>query len=285
MLDVVIYCRSHESMAAGHLRLFASGLKRHGITTEMRAASRYRPCDLAVMWAHKQPQVIAEQRRHGRDYLVMERGYFGDRFAMTSLGFNGLNGHAEFHNASSPSDRWSRYGVPVHEWRDGGDYVLIMGQVPTDASLKTCPNYRRWVGEAARKAKEFYGLPVKFRQHPHPAASSFRPEGLTILGGTLEQSLANAAAAIVWNSNSGVDAGLAGVPVIACDRGSMAWPIATHAIGQALVRPDRSQWLNDLGYCQWTEDEIATGVAWDHLQQHFACALAADDRPRRTGMN
>jgi hypothetical protein len=33
---------------------------------------------------------------------------------------------------------------------------------------------------------------------------------------------------------------------------------------------DRSQWLNNLGYCQWREDEIARGDPWEHLRKKYA---------------
>lgn len=267
MLDVVIYYRQPQS-PQGHAKLFAEGLARHGIKAEFRTSGMYRRCDLAVFWAHKNVQVIHAQRSAGLDYLVMERGYFGDRFAMTSLGYNGLNGHAQFHNANMPSDRWRRYGVELKPWKTDGDIIVLMGQVPTDASLRNCDNYKSWVVNSAYQAQRLYGKRVYFRGHPHPAASNFRPD-LPTLTGTLEEALSDAAAVITWNSNSGVDAVLAGVPLIACDRGSMAYTMAAQKIGDPLVRPDRSQWVNDLAYTQWTDGEISTGEAWSHLRQHF----------------
>lgn len=269
MLDVVIYYRQPHTPSAHH-RFFLEGLARHGIRAEIRSPQMYRPSDLAVFWAHKQHQIIQQQRDAGLDYLVMERGYFGDRFAMTSLGFNGLNGHAEFHNQNSLGDRWQLHGVPVKAWkREGeGEVIVLMGQVPTDASLKNCPNYRAWIMQAADKAMHAYGRKVYFRQHPHPAASNFRPN-LPLIGGTLESALARAYAVVIWNSNSGVDAVLAGVPLIAADRGSMAASMSTRSIGDPLVRPDRYQWLNDLAYTQWTDREIMNGDAWNHLRQRF----------------
>jgi hypothetical protein len=269
MLDVVIYYRQPQTPSA-HVRMFAEGLARHSIRAEIRSPQLYRRSDLAVFWAHKQQHIIQQQRDAGLDYLVMERGYFGDRFAMTSLGFNGLNGHAEFHNQNSPGDRWQRYGVPVSAWKQEGDgeVIVVMGQVPTDASLKNCPNYRAWIHDAARKAEAVYGRRVYFRPHPHPSASTFRPN-LPLIGGTLESALERACAALVWNSNSGVDTVLAGVPLICGDRGSMAWPMATQVIGDPLIRPDRYQWLNDLAYTQWSDSEIMMGDAWNHLRQRF----------------
>lgn len=273
MLDVVLYHHQPASPSE-HLKMFAEGLRRHGITPEFRRESMYRKSDLAVMWAHKKATVIRNQRESGLNYLVMERGYFGDRFAMTSLGFNGLNGYANFHNERSSSSRWEKHRVAVKEWKTGGDIIVLMGQVPTDASLKTCSNYSQWVGIAGLIAQQRYQLPVYFRPHPHPAASAFRPR-LPILQGTLEAALDRAAAVLTWNSNSGVDAVLNGVPLIAVDRGSMAYSMAVNQIGDPLIRPDRTQWLHNLAYTQWTNSEISQGESWEHLRQHFASIATA----------
>lgn len=249
-------------------QLVERGLRNHGIEPLWRRIYQWEPSDLAIIWGHKQTKLIASQREAGGDYLVMELGYFGDRRGkFVSLGFNGLNGHAEFHAKNMPGDRWEKHGVPVAPWKTGGEYVLVMGQVAGDASLATCPDYPRWLVQACEKAKA-YGLPVYFRPHPLQRVADKVP--VQRKTGPLDQALAGAAAVIAWNSNSLVDAALAGVPVIAGDRGSMAWPVAAHGIGDPLYRPSRTQWLHDLAYCQWTHDEIASGEAWAHLSQRYA---------------
>jgi len=263
-VKVVIYDPPGRTQA----QLVERGLKAHGINPLWRRRHQWEPADLAVIWGHRMPHIIRGQKRIGQDYLVMELAYFGDRRRVfVSLGFNGLNGHAEFLAKGMPGDRWAKHGVPVSPWKEGGDYILVMGQVTGDASLATCPDYPGWLREACEKAKA-YGLPVRYR--PHPLQRSAEQHPAEVLGGSLEEALAGAAAVIAWNSNSLVDAVLAGVPVIAGDRGSMAWPVAAHEIGADLIRPDRTQWLHDLAYCQWTHAEIASGEAWAHIRTRYA---------------
>lgn len=262
-LSVSIYATApHQIVCAQAL---GAGLARHGIPVQVRRPHEYRPCDVAVMWGHRQQRIMEAQKARGARYLVMERAYFRDRFAYYSLGFDGLNGRADFVNAGSSPDRWVKHGVKVAPWKTGGGYALVCGQVIGDASLAQV-NYTQWLRDAVRAARS-YGLPVKFRRHPHPrAARDGLGLGVEFSRGTLEQDLAGAAVAITCNSNSGVDAALAGVPVVTYDRGAMAWPVAAHDIGQ-LVRPDRSQWLFDLAYAQWTLGEIQAGDAWAHLSR------------------
>lgn len=249
------------------LLAFAQGLAVHGIAAEQSAPPRYRPCDLSITWGHKMDHVLNGQRGNNLPYLILEHGYFGDRNTNISCGFNGLNRDAEFHNACSPPDRWEKHGAGrMKPWRTDGEFVLVCGQVVGDRSLIRCPDYPAWIAKACEAAK-VYGLPVYFR--PHPKFAGFQAPVPIRTGVPLDQELERAAAAVCWNSNSAVEAVLAGVPTVVCDPGSMAWPVCAHGLGAPLIRPDRQQWVHDLAYAQWTLDELASGAAWAHLRQHF----------------
>src|SRR5690606_8866320 len=123
-------------------------------------------------------------------------------------------------------------------------------------------NMAPWYAEAVRQAQAAYGLPVKFRPHPRAVAKGYqqRPSNAEPSTGSLAEALADAHVAVTWNSNSAVDAVLAGVPTVAVDAGSMAWDVAAHSIG-TIVRPDRSNWMVRLAWSQWSLDEIASGAA------------------------
>jgi len=266
-LSIILYPNSMYQHHRNFAARFKEGLGRHGIDAAIRNNRDYVPSDLAVFWGHRLNSAIQGQKKCGGDYLVMERGYCGDRIIWTSLGFNGLNGRAEFHNAGSPPDRWLVHAHLMQPWRAPGDYVLVMGQVAGDASIHGV-DIRGWYADAITAAEKVFDLPIYFR--PHPLARQQPPElGVKLLTGELSDALGRAQCAVTFNSNSGVDAILAGVPVIAVDKGAMVWPLARHHITAELVRPDRSQWAFDLAYCQWTPDEIKRGIAWDHLKQRY----------------
>lgn len=265
-LDIVIYGESH---ADTWLLAFKQGLQRHGINARRVLQGSCPIADLVVFWGHRRHAIIEAQCQNGFDYLVMERGYFGDRMeTWTSCGFNGLNGRAQFHNENSPADRWLPHVKLMKPWRTTpGEYVLIMGQVAGDASIKDVDitNWYRYVYETAEAT---FDLPVCFR--PHPLSRQDAPfDDVHIVTGELRKALGRAHVAITYNSNSGVDAALAGIPVIAFDRGSMAWEIAAHEVEPATIMPERSGWAQNLAYCQWTMDEIRSGIAWDHLRQRY----------------
>lgn len=81
----------------------------------------------------------------------------------------------------------------------------------------------------AEQAADVYGLPVRFR--PHPMEQRRRGflrqvHGCETDRGPLADSLAGATVVVTWNSNTGVDALLAGKPTVAMGEGSMAAPVA-----------------------------------------------------------
>ncbi len=266
-LDCVIY-RAGQPWAEPKLDAFVQGLRAHGIEPEERQAEDWRVSDLAVVWAHRDTKLHNMQGAAGKHYLVLERGYIGDienRRRWTSCGYDGLNGRADFCNADVTPERWEEhFAGSMQPWRGGGDYALLMGQVRGDASLSGV-DIEQWYTETAQ-ALSGLGWTVMFR--PHPRDRMQAPDGAYVLESSLDSALEGAALVVTWNSNSGVDAVLAGVPTVAMDRGSMAWMVsAQKLVIQRLA--DRLAWSAKLAYCQWNDDEMAAGAAWEHLKSKF----------------
>lgn len=215
--------------------------------------------DFVAMWGHRDRDVIEGDR----PYLVLEQGYVGDRLRWTSIGWNGLNGRATFPKAPD-GERWERnFGHLMQPWKDGGEYTVVMGQVRGDASIERV-DIAGWYEEAAANLSAEWKLPVVFRPHPFDGFAK-TPTGTTRHTGPLQDILDRARVVATFNSNSGVDAVLAGIPVIARDRGSMAWPVAAQDYDHC-HRPDRTEWAHGLAYAQWRIEEIAAGEAWAHLR-------------------
>lgn len=215
------------------------------------------------MWGIKKQRVIDF---HGMDnLLVLERGYVGDRFFWTSFGWGGLNGRADFHNSGMPGDRWGKHFAEcMKPWRGhhDGDYVLIMGQVPNDAAVKKHVNFMAWVDMVVRGLKRRGEKPV-FR--PHPMSTHLTTSQCRTIGGTLEDAFARAKWVVTFNSNSAVDAVLAGVPAVSVDRGSMAWAVTGRDPLSAPDMPPRDQWAYNLAYTQWSPEELRSGEALEHV--------------------
>jgi len=249
---------------------FADGLRIHGIESQIIGGYLPTECDLAVFWGHhdRALPVMDAQWQVGKRYLMMERGKFGDRYKMTCLGYDGNAGRADFLNANSPSDRWEKHGVPIDRWKRGGGVVLIMGQLHADSSVKYV-NIVSWYRDTVKELRSLGVKNVLLRRHPLDASEKIDVGCEYSDIEDLDRDLSRTRIVVTFNSTSGVNAIIAGVPVIALDKASMVWSVAAHELKAVKrpIRPDRQQWLDDLAYCQWTEAEIRSGEAWEHLKK------------------
>jgi len=194
----------------------------------------------------------------------MERAYIGDRFTWTSLGFDGLNGRAKFPQINDGGARWRKYFAQyLKPWqRRPSNLAVIMGQVRGDASLAGI-SIIDWIVLTAKKLAGAGFVPV-WRAHPGDRGDPFEIATVKKIDGTLEQALEFAGLVVTYNSNSGVDAVLAGVPTYAADPGSMVWDVSSRSF--LPTTPDRAIWSQRMSFTQWLPEEIESGDAWEALK-------------------
>jgi hypothetical protein len=236
-----------------HYQLVRYGLEKRGITVYEGSNPQ---TDKVACWGWRRGK---ELRDKGHDVLVFERGYLGDRHYYTSIGWNGLNGHADFKVAG---DEKIKGDWPIKDWHDG-EYIVIMGQVMGDASLKgqnLTAQYEQWAADA----EKHYNMPVFFRPHPNTSRGNFNPK-IPKIEGDLNDVLQSCHLVLCYNSNSSVDAVINGVPCVTFDRGSMAYEVTGNRICDR-IKPDREKWLARLSNCQWTPEEIRNG---DYVERFF----------------
>lgn len=261
---VVAHHAAHQIAAADALQ---AGMAAHGDTAQIFHADAdfmaHTSFDAVCVWGWRRGKAY---RDLGYQVLVMERAYVGDRFKFTSLGWNGLNGRAQWPDNESPS-RWEQhFSGLVKPWRTPVGqprYALLLGQVPSDTACRGI-QLESWLSIVAQRLR-MMGRQVLFR--PHPRAPAVNVPGVcTFPGRSLAEDLAASEFAVTFNSNSGVDAVLAGVPTVAHDCGSMAWEVASHSVDERLVMPDRNAWAHRMAWRQWLPEEIAAGLAWPHVK-------------------
>lgn len=265
------------------LEFFARGIEACGDRVAYRNHSTYRPgetekCHFAVVFGVKYPcdRIIQDYRDRGVQTVVLDMGYVrrGGIVAARanpagvhwSAGFGGLNGHADFRNRLMPGDRWEKLGNPLGPWRKSGSHILLCGQKPSDAAVGDM-NPRQWAERALARLKELTSRPVVYRPHPEDPSPRGVKGAEYSRGKPIEEDLKDCWAAVAYNSNSLVDAVIAGVPVFALGEGSMVEAIADKHLEDIESRfvPDRQQWAHDLAFCQWNGPELEEGLAWRHL--------------------
>lgn len=251
----------HQQAHASWIR---DGLMAHGWKIEHPCKDDDVEADMIVIWGWRKHAAIAAARGQNIPVLVMERGHLQPRMEWTSMGFNGLGGHALYAHPADGGERFEKhFGHQMKPWREKGSYVLVMGQMEGDASLHG-QNFMAWAREACAEYQDA-GERVVFRPHPN-AFQTNHPDGVAVHRHMpLEHSFKDAKLCVTFTSTSGVEAVLSGIPTVACNRGSMAWPMAGHGLLAPAPKLDRAEWATRLSWTQFTPEEIKSGFAWEHL--------------------
>jgi hypothetical protein len=223
--------------------------------------------DIVVVWG------VVNARRWqdlGCDnVLIFERGYLGDRMHWLSLGWDDLNGKANFYNSYVPQDRWDNYWkTGMSEWKNDGEVVLIAGQVTTDQSLSDCLDYNRWLNDTIQALKS-KGHEVVFRPHPLEEVGYDVKDVVISSHKNFMEDLKRAKCLVTWSSTTSVTAAYSGVPSVVFSDFAMTKEVSSHSLNDLAFKPDRTNWGRKLAYCQWNLEELTNGDAWYHVKTRF----------------
>ena len=261
------------------------GFNRHGISSVTFDRSIIIPEDrhLYVVWAWK-PHYEGKKWKRIKDIcdktgakcLVMERAYIGDRSKWLSLGYNGLNGRANFCNSHITdltrwNEKFSEY--QKHDWRKNNTKkAVVIGQVRKDASLAYMRiRYDVWVVNTITQLRNA-GYEVIYRPHPEdsklPDWREFKITPPIIdTKSSIEDTFDKVDVTATWNSNAGVLSVLNGIPIVTFDDGSMVRKVSTHSVSDGLIYPNLDDWKAKISYCQWDPEELVQGLFWETLSK------------------
>jgi len=202
-----------------------------------------------------------------------------------------------FFNEDSPSDRWLKIqkeqDIEIKPWRqdkyDDSKYILFLLQNPIDTSLNPIiergEKYDDWIIKTIKQIKNITSKKIKVRLHPRfqgrfsttrmiqenvEISNNYDGWNKTNGGDSLYKDLENAWCCVTFSSNAATEAICEGVPVINLHNSSFSWPVSYHTL-DILTDPvircdfDRTQWLHDCAYTQWTMEEINSGIVHRRL--------------------
>jgi len=215
---------------------------------------------IAITWSYHQGDTLKET---GCTHIVNELGYIGtkNRFKYTSLGIGGLNNYASFYQYPCDNGiRFKEQGGFLKDWVfNKKGYVLILGQVKGDSSLKGMDMqniYMSWIN----KLKSL-GEKVIFRHHPDSLVKNIAwdiPEELFSKNSDLISDITGAKYNLSFNSNSCVDSILNGIPCVAMDKGTMFYDLCGKELGE-IITPDRESIAYSLAWKQFKKEELEEG--------------------------
>ena len=201
--------------------------------------------------------------------------------------------NGNFLNNDSPSDRWETikktFHIPERDWKKNGKYIMLCTQPKDNWSMAQKDPYE-WVDQIVGALKDITDRPLLLRPHPnhadkcaediakrHPqikiadmnrGGGMFKDYRWTFLE---ELEASDIHCVVTHNSTAAVDAATYGVPVFMTSDLCLAWDIGFSDLSQ-IEKPnyaDRTQWLNNLGYANWTLEEVRNGTVWRRFKPHI----------------
>lgn len=194
------------------------------------------------------------------------------------VGLNGINRDAYFGSMGNSSDRSDLLQLSLKPWRDNGEYILICGQHDKSLQWSKMPKMSNWVMSTIEEIQKHSSRPIIFRPHPRCPLEHIEREYRNVyrqnpvkISGTYDDfdiDYSNIWATVSHSSNPGSHSIIQGVPAFVSPS-SLAYDVANdldflHDIERPLMS-DRTQWLNDYAYTEWTVEEISQGLPLKHL--------------------
>jgi hypothetical protein len=83
-----------------------------------------------------------------------------------------------------------------------------------------------------------------------------------------QEAITNCHAVVTHNSTASVDSCVRGIPTFVTSDLALCYPVANTNLNdiESPKYPDRTQWLNDLGYKMWSIQEIKDGTVYKRFK-------------------
>lgn len=296
-MNVNIYTDSaNHPRFASMLSKFAEGVRNVGDNAHCYTGG-YQDGDMHVIfgsWKDRDKpwhNVKRDVVKRSRNFICIETPLVGRR-EVKDVGDDvwyrvGLNGFladtGNFNNKRCPNDRWEKVqrelGVEMKPYREDGEIILLTLQVPGDASLRGLV-IEDWAHETAHKIRKYTDRPILIRTPQ--VLKTFNLDTLYKIRDELPNidyqigdkkslipTLEQCWATVAYSSGMGVDSYLNGVPCFTMDKANFAYCLGNTNLKhiESPKLPKRDQWIRNLCYAQWNEEEMQEGLAWKHMKE------------------
>ena len=244
--------------------------------------------DVAVIWSvlfngrmTGNKPIYDYYTKTGRKVIVLEVGGI-KRGTTWKVGLNGINRDAYFGPSGMDNSRAVQQGLSLNSWRNDSKYILIAGQHDKSLQWQGMPRMSNWFLETYDKIRKHTDRPIIFRPHPRCRLEHierglkhvYRQEPVKIGGSydDFDMGFDNVHCTISYSSNPGIHSILNGVPAFVSTH-SLAYPVGNdidflYDIEKPLM-PNRTQWLNDYAWTEFTVEEISAGIPLKRLTKEL----------------
>jgi len=203
--------------------------------------------------------------------------------------------NGNFLSDNSPADRWEMmkgiWNIKNEPWRQSKpeDPILFVLQPKDNWSMNELDPVD-WFKDVYNKLRPLTSRKFLVRPHPnHVVAMEQRknefPSDVELIIGqkfftgdnkkyyrfNFQEAITNCHAVITHNSTASTDSCVRGIPTFCTSDLAICWPVANRDLAkiESPEYPDRTQWLNDLGYKMWTTQEIKNGTVFRRFKQRL----------------
>lgn len=197
-----------------------------------------------------------------------------------------------FLSENSPSDRWEmlvkKFNVKYEPWRksDPSDPIIFVMQPKDNWSMNELDPID-WFKGVYEKLRPITNRKFIVRPHPNNVSNILErekelPSDVEIqytkkhfVGDEkkyyrfhFQDVITNCHAVVTHNSTASVDSCVRGIPTFVTSNLALSWPVANKDLTkiESPDYPDRTQWVNDLGYKLWSIKEIRDGTVYKRFK-------------------
>lgn len=246
-----------HSKVIARIEAFEAGFRSLGFEVSRRTPFAIGPSDVLVIWNRFGAGAKAADRFDaiGRPVLVIENGYVPHPSGLDTLAAAWSRHLGAGSWWIGGPERWDHWGVAIAPWQERApDAPVLLAPQRGIGPADTAPA-ADWAVRMEEYLKARTRRPIRIRRHPGTGTPD-RP---------LSDDLGEAAAVAVHASRVGIEALIAGIPVLTSFPRWIGAQAAATGWTDPLHRGDRLAMLRRLAWAQWTIEEIANGTALPRL--------------------
>ena len=258
---------------------FAEGCKRLGHTVTTNDTNGI-DVIWSVLWNGRMlgnEKIYHTNKKLGKPTIVLEVGGIV-RGTTWKVGLDGINRTAYFGDKDNDRTRADNLGLVCKPWRSNGDFILICGQHDKSLQWQDMPRMSNWFLDTYDEIRKHTPRPILFRPHPRCRLEHIErglinvhrqePKQLISTYDDFDMGFNDVWATVSYSSNPGIHSIIEGVPAFVSPS-SLAYDVGNdidfwHDIEDPLM-PDRTQWLNDYAWTEFTIEEISQGIPLKRL--------------------
>ena len=280
------------------LRRFVGGVRAAGDHGVLATRPQLVNADVAFIqgWPHAtgkqaahnlfRKEVFDFQKRNNNKLLVVDSNLFNYRGKneYSRYSFDGVFPSTGNYFWDNPDPgHWQSIsrntGIALKDWRQNGKHILVCLQRNGGWSMGTY-DIVDWAAKTIAKIQQATDRPIVLRPHPGDKSARqhigdvghMRNVRLSELGSTLMDDLKDCWAVINHNSSPTVGSVIEGYPIFVTDpEKSQAAQVANTDLRllENPAMPDRQAWVERISMCHWSQQEIMSSIAWQHIKTYI----------------